>query len=531
MAKNRKTNKTNITGAAKELIQLDRLYKQTYNTSDTITRDFFRQHTKLGFESWRADGYRNFTEFKRAVLIPEETEEPVTRENISIVKVGSAKKKRYVITAAIEGDTLCRPFYRSLLKYIEVNDAELVVLPMRGVLGSHKGYDPELLEFQHFFATEYSFNRNIKCLELKLHPRQFLPLSQINRLGHDTSFIVAHSKVQFETSPVSSGKLPHIIQSTGAITNGTTYGNVRSGRISELDHTIGAAVLEVEDEERFYIRNIEFDSETESFCDLDKQYFANGDVKPVTADLYLGDYHSGYTDEDALKATYEMIYFLGSRRVFVGDVFDGTSISHHAINNMKAQVNRPEHLSTLEKELNHLAVNLKSFIQHCPEIQLMLIEGNHENHLEFYLRECRYRDDRWNHLLALKLAIDMLEGRNPIAEYVFNLFPDLKKSITFLTRKDSIKIKGIELAQHGDMSASGLRGGIAAIEKGYVRATIGHFHSPKIYRGLYVAGTLSRFDLPYVSGLMSDWLHTNVSIYATGQRQLLHIIDRKWRMD
>jgi hypothetical protein len=153
----------------------------------------------------------------------------------------------------------------------------------------------------------------------------------------------------------------------------------------------------------------------------------------------------------------------------------------------------------------------------------MLIEGNHENHLEFYLRECRYKDDRWNHLLALKLAIHMLEGRNPIAEYVFNLFPDLKQSITFLTRKDSIKVKGIELAQHGDMSASGLRAGIAAIEKGYVKATIGHFHSPKIYRGLYVAGTLSKFDLPYISGSMSNWLHTNVSIYETGQRQLLHI--------
>lgn len=527
------TEQVSLSASAKELIELDVLYKETYKTTDSIVRDFYRKHSKLPFESWK-EQYKSFADFKKACLPEEKVEEKVTRESLSIVKDGlkGANKKRYVITAAIEGDTLCRPFYKALQSYITRNNAELVILPMRGVLSHHKGYDPEIMEFQHYFATEYRFNNNIKCLDLKIHPRQFLPLSQINRLGHDMSFIVAHSKVQFETSPVLLGKLPHIIHSTGAITNGETYGEIRSGKISELDHTIGAVILEVEDAERYYIRHIEFDTETNSFYDLDKQYFASGQVKQAKAEaMYLGDYHSGYTDEDALNATYEMIDLLQPKYTFVGDVFDGTSISHHSINNIKAQIQRPDHLSTLEKELNHMAMNLRSFVQRCPKTKLMLVEGNHENHLEFYLRECRYKDDRWNHLLALKLAIHMIEGRNPIQEYVFGMFPELKKNIKFLSRKDSFKVKGIELAQHGDQTANGLKGGISAIERTFTNGVIGHGHSPKIYRKLYMAGTLSRFDLPYVSSPASAWLNSNVSIYPNGQRQLLHSVYGNWKMD
>ena len=219
------------------------------------------------------------------------------------------------------------------------------------------------------------------------------------------------------------GKIPHVIQSTGAITMGSTYGGVRTGKISERDHNIGAAILEIVDNHYFHLRDIEFDLTTESFYDLDKQYFADGKVKQARLEtLYLGDYHSGYTVQEVIDETHDMISFLKPKHVFVGDVFDGTSISHHSINNIKAQIQRPEHLFTLEKELNHLAMNLKSFIQRSPGIKLNIVNGNHEDHLEFYLRECRYKDDRLNHLLALKLAIHMIENRNPIQEYVFRFF-------------------------------------------------------------------------------------------------------------
>lgn len=526
----KETSSSSISDSAKELLKLDALYKKKYNTTDLITRDFYRKHTKLPFENWKEDGYKTFTDFKRAVLIPEEKDEILTRETLTpIAKSGIevAKKKTYLITYAIEGDILHSGVYKAFQTYMDKHNAELVVLPGRPVHEFETGYDPEIVRFQHYFATEYKFNNSVKCLEMKLHPRLTNPLTGLEGFGKESSLIIGHPKIQFRSTEVPIGSDPNMLQSTGAITRGTTYGDVRTGRISDMKHKLGATVLDVVDSERFHMRHVEFNEATSSFCDLNTEYFSNGKTKPVSGDFYIGDYHSGYTDPQALKATYNMINYMKSLKVFGGDWFDATSISHHHENRMHAQLLREEKINTLEKELDLLTNNIKDFVTSCPAITLHIIKGNHEEHLDRYLDERRYKDDRVNYRLAIQLESYYLQGYNPIEKYVFEKYPELRDRVKFLGRMDSIKIGGVENALHGDEP----RGGTKMLSKTYGKGNFGHGHYGEIYNDVYRSGVLTPYSLPYIKSSYSKWTRTNILNFSTGQRQLIHILGQDYRMN
>ena len=63
-----------------------------------------------------------------------------------------------------------------------------------------------------------------------------------------------------------------------------------------------------------------------------------------------------------------------------------------------------------------------------------------------------------------------------------------------------------------------------------VRSVIGHSHSPGIEEGCYQTGTSTFLRLEYNSG-PSGWLQAHVLVHADGKRQLIIIIDGKWRLE
>jgi hypothetical protein len=91
-------------------------------------------------------------------------------------------------------------------------------------------------------------------------------------------------------------------------------------------------------------------------------------------------------------------------------------------------------------------------------------------------------------------------------------------------------IKGIQMDLHGDKGPNGARGSIKNLRRVGCRVMIGHSHSPGFNEGAMQVGTSSRLQLEYNHGGVSGWLHTHGVVYANGKRQLITIINGKYRL-
>ena len=94
---------------------------------------------------------------------------------------------------------------------------------------------------------------------------------------------------------------------------------------------------------------------------------------------------------------------------------------------------------------------------------------------------------------------------------------------------EDYKVAGIQLGVHGHLGANGSRGSLANMEKSYNKSVTGHSHSPAILRDAWVVGTSSRLRLDYNQG-PSSWLNTFCLVYPNGQRQLINIIEGKYKL-
>ncbi|HET8686678.1 MAG TPA: hypothetical protein VFM18_08440, partial [Methanosarcina sp.] len=74
------------------------------------------------------------------------------------------------------------------------------------------------------------------------------------------------------------------------------------------------------------------------------------------------------------------------------------------------------------------------------------------------------------------------------------------------------------------------KGSIQNLSKLGEKAIVGHSHSPGILGGCWQVGTLSKIDLDYTSGA-SGWIHTNCIIHENGKRQMINVINGKWRKE
>jgi hypothetical protein len=81
---------------------------------------------------------------------------------------------------------------------------------------------------------------------------------------------------------------------------------------------------------------------------------------------------------------------------------------------------------------------------------------------------------------------------------------------------------------HGDKGASGQRGSIAGFSNLVDKVVVGHSHTPGIIGGAYQVGTSSRLKLDYTSG-PSSWMNTHCLVYTSGKRQLINVINGKWK--
>jgi hypothetical protein len=98
----------------------------------------------------------------------------------------------------------------------------------------------------------------------------------------------------------------------------------------------------------------------------------------------------------------------------------------------------------------------------------------------------------------------------------------------FLGRDESFAVADVELSVHSDKGTNGSRGTIDQFANLPQKYVIGHSHTPGIVGGSYQVGTSSYLKLDYTSGL-SSWAHVHCLVYNNGKRQLIRIINGKWK--
>ena len=500
---------------------------------------------KLGFK--RDTIRRHFvsmTELRATIkkLFPEDfievfDEDLFTPKKFQKLKSEVKKYKRFVITTAVNGCKVHLGFLNSIETYCKRNDAILLIIPSNDPahnLDNKHGwnFDPILVSKLIVF-DDLELNNNLHVSSILIGAKQIDPVTGLDRIGQrDGSFIYASPKQRMRVVPVGKGKLPHVLMTTGALTEAdyTTdrFMSERTAYIAASDHILGAIIVELEDDEIFHFRQIQANSQGH-FIDLSSCYQGTKITKVCPEAIVLGDWHTGETDPVAKSCWVEIIKELKPETIVLHDIFTARSISHHDNVKLLNKAKKAElGLLNLEQELRLVAEELNELAKLAPNV--VIVKSNHDEHLERWLQEGRYQDEPHNMSLGLKLASAYIDGFDPLKWALENIIGlENKNKFRWLARDESFKISKIELGVHGDIGSGGSRGNIKNFETSYGACITGHTHTPQILRGAWIVGTSTYLDLEYNKG-SSSWLQTSGLVYPNGSRQLINIIEGEWKL-
>lgn len=453
------------------------------------------------------------------------------REDIS-------KHRRFVITTAVTGCLPHEDGLAALQNYCERNDAKLLILPCSdpAVAKEHK-YAFSLnhkLPMDAVVFRDVSLNSNVFLSTIKLSAKQINPLTGLKRLAKHGTCLLASPKQMLEHVAMSNKKtIPRALMTTGAITKSDyktdMYMSERTAYIANDDHKLGAIIVEIKDSTVFFYRQVQIDTKTGAFCDLNKKYFADGSMEKITAELVQQpDWHVLSTDPKFKKAAKEVVNLVTPEWMTLEDFFDGITINPHEKHNiaqramkvLRGEFRLSEELKACSKEIDDLSTwNVK---------KLVFKYGNHEDFLQRWLNTAEYKDDAVNHYEGVCLAKALLEGEMPFEHAMRVRYPvKAQDRIKFLTINDSFKVNGIENGVHGHLGAGGKRNpGMAGLEA-YGPVNTGHNHSAAIFREVFRVGTATYMQLSYNDG-PSTWTNTLLLQHYDCSRQLITVINGEW---
>lgn len=445
--------------------------------------------------------------------------------------------KRFVVTSIINGQQVDRNILKSIGGYCKANKAELILLPttLGEVVHDYWNFNqlsPDL--HKNILFHDYEINSNLMVSGVNLSAKQINPLTGLARLAQRNHSIIVSSPKQFlEFVPVSMNSMPHALMSTGTISK-PEYGlgvgpTKRIDVISNNLHTMGAIIVEIQDETIFHFRQVQFNSDG-SFSDMGKRYYPNKKAEPVVPVLVMGDYHCRDVDRNAANAWVKLVKDLKIKEVVLHDFFDGKSINHHTADKVVHQAQMAsQSLRNLNDELRDANWHLKKWSALVSRI--VIVKSNHDEFLDRWCESGRFVQDPENVVAGCKMLLGMVGGSNALEHGLREVMTphttwDAKK-VRFLSRDESYCVYGSECGDHGDKGPNGSRGNKKNLARIYTKCIIGHSHTPGIYEGVFQVGTTSQLRLDYNTG-PSSWVHSSCLLYPDGSRQLINLIDGRY---
>lgn len=382
---------------------------------------------------------------------------------------------------------------------------------------------------ENLVIEQVDLNSNIGIETIRLSAKQINPTTGLGRFGQrNKSFIFASPKQSLEYVPVGNNAIPHALMSTGAITlpdYGTDrYMSKRTAFIADHDHVMGGVIVEVASDKTYHFRHVEFNADG-SFSDLGVRYYPDGKVvKAPVSVMTLGDWHTGHTSEMVRETTFKMIAEFKPENLVLHDFMDGSSVNVHVTNQTitKAKIKAP---SILE-EGAMLRADLLQFSK-CSSIKnVYVVKSNHDIWIDRYLEAGAYLHDSRNLRTALQLAIQKIDGIDMVKALV-DISGGAVPKVQYLKRDQDLIFNKVQYGAHGDHMHKGLSYDQA--ERAYGSATIGHRHTAGKRRGINVVGTSTALRESYATGPIS-WTHTHEIMGEDGKRQLINVIDGKYRL-
>lgn len=450
-------------------------------------------------------------------------------------KMPSAPGTRFILTLAQNDTKIHKEFWTNLLAFANQQNAKILVRKQyyNNTIGSPLTrqnlkekpapvWAPEITPYlcEHNTRLHKSLvfmsgvNTNMTAVN---------PLSGFHLEPPEADGIYASPRIALTTIPTANNQRPLIRTTTGACTR-RNYSNTITGFKGDIHHVYGALYVEINNNQTQFWHLIA-NSKSGTFHWLD-QKIENGIITKNTAPeaIVLGDLHSHSADPETLQKTIALISKLKPKTIVIHDAFDGNSISHHKRRNVleAMELRKENHNSAAHKEIKTTYQTLKK-LQNINNARILVTAANHDEWLKQYLendwRTMPLAESIFYLDLASKATQHLNQGKRASDFNALQAMMPENKNITYLGRKDSVKIKNIEIAIHGDKAAGGGRGSISAIAKYANKAIIGHSHSPAIIGGCTQVGTMTPLSMPYCQGY-SRWDQAHCLIYANGKRTL-----------
>lgn len=453
--------------------------------------------------------------------------------------------KKMVITSSVLGYKVNESFLGALEEYCVVNEAKLFVIPIK-----YKNSEA-VLEANDELLTRYYLEENIIFGKkesvrimgsLRLSATMEHPLAGIDPLSKGKSIVFGHPQVALKTIPTESD-YPAIITTTGCVTE-KYYTETKLGLKANFNHSHSALVIEEDADGDIHFRHLNFDGE--GFYDFEYYYTENGiqeRVEKLTA-LVTGDEHVVFRDYRVSGATYfnedSIVKTLKPKFIVRHDVLDAYSVSHHHKHNVFTKFAKwRDGYNSIKEELEE---TLAYIVGTTPiDSVSLIVASNHNDHLLRWLNECDPEIEPWNaeiyHYLMWKMLQDTKMGEsgaeypNPFQLWVednLTRYESDSEHVQFVGRNEPYMIHDVGIHNHGDKGSNGARGSRMQFSRLPTKTVIGHSHSPGIEKGTYQTGTSSVLRLEYSSG-PSSWHHAHCLIYPNGKRQLIFIVNGKWR--
>jgi len=507
---NRKQNNITVEGLAIEL-------SKTYNTSERTIRKWFSEKLKLKEK-------------------PEiESEQYIKAKERKFDKT----KKRFIISYAQNATKIHDKFFNNIKAYADFIDADIHIIAGRyknpTSVWSNKNetdewWSPEVLPYLD--ANRHNVHKYVSILsDVKIQPTAVSPMTGLQGLSGVNSCVFGSPKVHMEMIPVLEGNKPKMMCTTGAVTL-KNYTDSKAGKKGDFHHTFGFVVVEIKDNNDFYIRQVTADDKSGSFTDLFYRVENSNVTKINTVEgIILGDLHCGHHDEVILDKTFDLMNKLDPKNVILHDVFDGDSISHHQMKDPFMQYGKEvNNKNDLGLELENMMNILDRFNKFK---NVVIVRSNHDDFLDRWLKNEDWKKQPTfkNAPLYMDLSTKLLKQYANYHDNIKGIIPELinerfPKYIT-LGRSSSYKIKGFECGLHGDVGSNGSRGSIENYRKLNTKIVVGHYHSPGRKDNAISVGTTTKLRVGYNVG-PSSWLQSHIIIHEDGRAQHINFINGEY---
>lgn len=475
--------------------------------------------------------------------------------------------KRYIITAAQNNTDAHTEFFTNLVSYAEFLGAEILVGTFSynraaySQKSTKRGLGPTAddrgLDWYDPIFTPYFADEPLELApmlewrgELNISPTAVRPLSDLETYTRLKSGIFPHAKIQLTSVAGTKGDGAKMNFTTGTSTM-LNYVKKKAGLKAEFHHAYGAAIVEVDHEGDWFVRQLNADTDG-TFYDI-PDLGQVGAVKVESGEVLVegvpveginwGDLHAQVIDPECKRMAFGrggMLDALRPRHQIAHDILDfSNNRGHH---DQKSSINRYRKTRLGWTDIAKEVEGVKALLDHMrrPWCQTVVADANHDRHLERWLDEADFRHDDRNAVFFLEANLEYRRSmdRNPHnSKYLF-LYEALKRigledGDLFLHADDSFVLcgedgEGIECSLHGDIGPNGSRGTPLGLAKMGRRANTGHTHSACILDGLYVAGTMSLLEQDWNVG-PSSWTHSQIVTYPNGKRTIVTFFNGKWR--